>query len=86
MFLKTHIYFLVCFFFQHTAVPGLSEPTETVTVETSEIPGEETVIDESGTITIEGAADSPGGGGDPSELMIQNIQSIKGGESKNIDS
>ena len=62
---------------QHNIVPGLSEPTETVTVETSELPNEETVIDESGAITIEGGAVSPGGG-DASELMIQNI---KAGES-----
>lgn len=64
---------------QHTAVPGFSEPGETVTVETSEIPTEETVIDESGTITIEGTQVSPGGG-DASELMIHNIQGIKTGE------
>lgn len=64
---------------QQNVIPGLSEPTETVTVETSEIPTEETVIDDAGTITIGPGTVSPEEG-DTSELMIQNIQSLKTGE------
>ena len=61
--------------FQHLAVPGPSEPTEIVTVETSDTAGEETVIGEAGTITIDASAVSEEV--DANELMIQNIQSLK---------
>ena len=71
-------------FFQTAAVPGFSEPTETVTVETSELPTEETVIDDTGTITMECTTVSPDGS-DANDLMIQNIQNIKAGESKDFE-
>ena len=68
--------------FQTANVPGFSEPTETVTVETSELPTEETVIDDTGAITMECTTVSPDVT-DANDLMIQNISNIKAGESKN---
>lgn len=60
---------------QHTDVACIQEPTETITVETSEVGGDDSMIDESGHITIEGHAMSSDN--DDSNLLLQNMRHIK---------
>lgn len=60
---------------QHTAITNL-EPQETVTVETSEVDGPDTIIDGSDQITIE-AHGNLSTDTDDSNLLLQNIRNVK---------
>lgn len=60
---------------QHTAITNL-EPEETVTVETSEVDGPDTIIDGSNQITIEGNSNLSAEA-DDGTLLLQNIQAGK---------
>lgn len=65
---------------QHTAITNL-EPQETVTIETSEVDGPDTVIENAEQISIDGHT-SLASDNDDSNILLQNIRSVK---SENAD-